>query len=107
MGLDSHARNVWLKAYKANNSSLSIVCRLSTDPLRADSRNHTIPHLDFLSVGEWCFAVECAWGSNWNGLPFDSMGTRLELARQLLEVNSPHRCPQFRVNALLGTCVHA
>jgi hypothetical protein len=59
---------------------------LSTDPLRADSRNHTIPHVRILVAGEWVFIVQAAWSPYWDLPPFDTLQTRLEMARQVLEV---------------------
>jgi hypothetical protein len=59
---------------------------LSSYPLRADSRNHTIPVLRFICGVRVEFAVQACWGEHWTWPPFDSVQSRFEMARQLLEV---------------------
>jgi hypothetical protein len=59
---------------------------LSTGPLRVDPRNHTIPHVRILTSGDWVFIVQATWSPYWDDPPFDTLQTRLEMARQLLEV---------------------
>ena len=75
-----------MKAVPRSSTELSIVQYLSTDPLRADPRNHTIPVVEFLMAGEWVFIIQASWSPHWDTPPFDKLQTRLEMARQLLEV---------------------
>jgi hypothetical protein len=37
-------------------------------------------------AGEWVFIVQAAWSPLWDFPPFDTLQTRLEMARQVLEV---------------------
>ena len=86
LALDRLYRNVYMKVVPRSSTELSIVQFLSTDPLRADPRNHTIPVVEFLMAGEWVFIIQASWSPHWAYPPFDKLQTLLEMARQLLEV---------------------
>ena len=85
--LDRQSRYVYIKAVPLESSEWQIIQALSTDPLRADVRNHTIPNVRIIPAGEWVFIVQAFWYSHWNLPPFDTVKSRLEMARQVLEVS--------------------
>jgi hypothetical protein len=83
--LDTRGRRVILKAVRASSNELKIVRLLSTNPLRAEPRNHTIPVLEILEEGDWAIIVTPEWGFNhWE--PCGSIKEYLEFSRQLFEV---------------------
>jgi len=49
----SSTRYVYIKAVPLSSSEWQIIQFLSTDPLRADIRNHTIPNVSMIPAGEW------------------------------------------------------
>ena len=85
--LDRQRRYVYIKAVPLSSSEWQIIQFLSTDPLRADIRNHTIPNVSIIPAGEWVFFVQAFWYDNWDLPPFDTVNSRLEMSRQLLEVS--------------------
>lgn len=69
---------------------------LSTEPLRSDARNHTIPLLEILEEGEWAFIVTPEWGFlHWE--PCASVEEYVEFSIQMFEV----KCIHFLVTGLL------
>ncbi|KAJ7244066.1 kinase-like domain-containing protein [Mycena rebaudengoi] len=85
LALDPYFRHVIIKVVPAGSEELQIMKELSSYPLRADSRNHTIPVLRFICGVRVEFAVQACWGEHWTWPPFDSVQSRFEMARQLLE----------------------
>lgn len=83
---DQYGRNVYIKAIPSTSTELETILHLSTEPLRADPRNHTIPHVKSITAGEWTLVVQAYWSLHWDYPPFDSVGVRLEMGRQVLEV---------------------
>ncbi|KAF8522975.1 kinase-like domain-containing protein [Gautieria morchelliformis] len=82
--LDSRGRRVILKAVPASSMELKVIQLLSSEPLRADPRNHTIPLLEVLDAREWSIIVTPEWGfSHWERCA--SVEEYLEYARQLFE----------------------
>jgi hypothetical protein len=63
--------------------------KLSSNALHADSRNHTIPVLQFICEVRVEFTVQACWGEHWTWPPFDCAQSRFEMARQLLKVPFP------------------
>lgn len=72
----------------AEDTELQILKALSSEPLRSDPRNHTIPVLQFIPGNGFEFAVQACWYEQWQWPPFDCAASRFEMARQLLEVRS-------------------
>lgn len=72
----------------AEDTELQILKALSSEPLRSDPRNHTIPVLQFIPGNGFEFAVQACWYEQWQWPPFDCATSRFEMARQLLEVCS-------------------
>jgi len=85
LAADSCCRNVFLEVVPTESPTFRILHLLSTNPLRADPRNHTIPCVKFIPAGHWTFISQACWGDTWSWPFFDSMNTRLEMARQLIE----------------------
>jgi hypothetical protein len=84
--LDARGRRVMLKAVRSSSTELIIARLLSTDPLRTDPRNHTIPVLEILDAGEWAIIVTPEWGSDhWEACA--SVKEYIEFSRQLFEVS--------------------
>ncbi|KAF8510690.1 kinase-like domain-containing protein [Gautieria morchelliformis] len=82
--LDSRGRRVILKAVPTSSMELKVIQLLSSAPLRADPRNHTIPLLEVLDAREWSIIVTPEWGTaNLNQCA--SIEEYLEYARQLFE----------------------
>ncbi|KAF8532686.1 kinase-like domain-containing protein [Gautieria morchelliformis] len=63
---------------------LKVIQLLSSAPLRADPRNHTIPLLEVLDAREWSIIVTPEWGTS-NLERCATIEEYLEYARQLLE----------------------
>ncbi|KAK7046964.1 kinase-like domain-containing protein [Favolaschia claudopus] len=85
LALDRYLRHVMIKAIPTGSKELQIIRELSSHPLRADARNHTIPVLHFISGVSMDFVVQAWWGEHWAWPPFDCAPSRFEMARQLLE----------------------
>jgi hypothetical protein len=113
LAADRFHRNVFLEVVPLGSPTYRILHILSTDPLRADPRNHTIPHVKFIPAGErWIFISQAWWGMSWDIPTFDSMNSRLEVARQLIEVSfsfTVTRVYQYAsFNKIgIGCCLHA
>jgi len=61
--VDKNGRYVFVKAFpEARCPELEALRFLSSEPLRSDPANHTIPVLEFLSLPEITFAVMPGWG---------------------------------------------
>lgn len=83
--LDARGRGVILKAMRPTTSEYAVLKRLSTNPLRADRRNHTIPVLEIMELGEWAITVTPEWGfGHW--FPCVTAAEYVEFARQMFEV---------------------
>jgi hypothetical protein len=88
LAADRFYRNVFLEVVPLDSPTYRILHMLSTNPLRADPRNHTVPCVGFIPAGErWIFISQAFWGMSWDSPKFDSMDSRLEMARQLIEVS--------------------
>jgi hypothetical protein len=101
LAADHFYRNVFLEIVPLDSPTYRVLHLLSTDPLRADPRNHTIPNVKFIPAGDrWVFISQAWWGMSWDIPTFDSMHSRLEVARQLIEVSF-----SFTVNKLYPLAV--
>jgi hypothetical protein len=108
LALDRYFRHVIIKVIPAESKELQIIKELSSTPLRADSRNHTIPVLQFICGGRVEFAVQACWGEHWMWPPFDCVQSRFEMARQLLEVRFSASLKQHRIETIdIGPSIHA
>jgi len=85
LAADCSYRNVFLEVVLTESPTIRILHMLSRNPLQADPRNHTIPCVKFIPAGRWTFTSQACWGDTWNWPFFDSMNTRFEMARQLIE----------------------
>ncbi|KAJ7808020.1 kinase-like domain-containing protein [Mycena olivaceomarginata] len=85
VGVDARGRNIFIKAVRASSEEWRIIKYLSTGANRRNSWNRTIPQVSFIPANEWIFIVQAYWGSLWDCPPWDSIPTRLILARQLIE----------------------
>ncbi|KAJ7291710.1 WD40-repeat-containing domain protein [Mycena rebaudengoi] len=85
LALDQYLRHVIVKVIMAGSIELQILKHLSSDPLRSDPRNHTIPVLQFIPCNGFEFSVQACWYEHWQSPPFDCARSRFEMARQLLE----------------------
>ncbi|KAJ7434816.1 kinase-like domain-containing protein [Mycena galericulata] len=83
IGLDNLGRNVFIKAVRASSTEWSIIKALSTSP--RNSWNRTIPCVSIIHAKKWVFIVQAAWGTMWDHPQWDSVSTRLRMARQLIE----------------------
>ncbi len=83
--LDCQCHYIYIKVVPLSSSEWQIIQFLSTDPLRADIRNHTILNMSIIPAGEWVFFVQAFWYDNWVLPPFDTVNSRLKMSRQLLE----------------------
>jgi hypothetical protein len=70
---------------------LKVIQLLSSERLRADPRNHTIPLLEVLDAREWSIIVTPEWGVG-NLDRCASIEEYLEYARQLFEVSKLQTC---------------
>jgi hypothetical protein len=86
--LDFQRRNIHIKVVPHDDPEIPILRYLSTGLLRADPRNHTIPHVKLLLAGDWTFILRPHWGMAWQHTPFENRLTRLEVARQLIEASN-------------------
>ncbi|KAJ7488506.1 kinase-like domain-containing protein [Mycena galericulata] len=85
VGLDRRGRNIFIKAVRASSEEWRIIKYLSTRTNRQNSWNRTIPQVSFIPAKEWIFIVQAYWGSLWDCPPWDSIPTRLIMAKQLIE----------------------
>jgi len=85
LALDRHFRNVFVEVMPIDSAQCQILQLLSSNPLRADAHNHTIPHVKFIPAGNWMFVSQACWGDTWNWPCFDTIRSRLEMARQVIE----------------------
>ncbi|KAJ7748354.1 hypothetical protein B0H16DRAFT_1849167 [Mycena metata] len=83
LALDRHLRDVIIKVVM-KDVELVVLKRLSSEPLRSDPRNHTIPVLDFVPWDGFHFSVQARWYDYVCQPSPDSARSRLEIARQLL-----------------------
>jgi len=99
LAVDRYNRNVHIKVVPSSSAELRIVKHLSSNALRADPRNHTIPTICILPAGEWTFIVQPWWGTAWSPLTCNSALDRLMMALQLIEglaFYAQHRCCPWR-----------
>jgi hypothetical protein len=88
LAADRFYRNVCLEVVLLDSPTYRILHMLSTNPLRADLRNHTIPNVKFIPAGErWMLISQAWWGMSWDTPHFDSMDSRFKMAKQLIEVS--------------------
>ncbi|KAJ7093684.1 kinase-like domain-containing protein [Mycena epipterygia] len=82
IGLDDRGRNVFIKAVKASLDEWRTIQYLSTTK---HPWNRTVPRVSLITADKWVFIVQAYWGSLWDRPPWDSVSTRLRMARQLIE----------------------
>ncbi|KAF8510905.1 kinase-like domain-containing protein [Gautieria morchelliformis] len=58
---DRQQRFVVLKIVSSSGGELSIIQRLASPAARRDATNHTIPVLEYIRAGDWCFIVMPSW----------------------------------------------
>ncbi|KAF8196775.1 hypothetical protein K438DRAFT_1825530 [Mycena galopus ATCC 62051] len=85
LALDQYLCHVIVKVIPAEDIELEILKNLSSDHLRSDPRNHTIPVLQSIPGNGFEFSVQACWYEHWQWPPFDCAASRFEMARQLLE----------------------
>ncbi|KAJ7639223.1 kinase-like domain-containing protein [Roridomyces roridus] len=85
-GIDRYQRQVVFKAVPNDDIELKVLGLLCSDPLRADTRNRTIPVLEFVETRhDFVIVVMPSWGFSWYCPGCGSMATRIELALKLVE----------------------
>ena len=65
LGLDRHGHNVHIKVVRSTSEELVVTEYLNSPALRSDKRNHTIPMISMILVGDWMLVVQAWWGSSW------------------------------------------
>jgi hypothetical protein len=84
--VDNRGRNVFVKAVDASSDEWRIIQYLSTKSACLDPWNQTIPRVFLIHTDKWVFIIQAYWGSLWAYPPWDSVATRLKMARQLVLV---------------------
>ncbi|KAJ7669385.1 kinase-like domain-containing protein [Mycena polygramma] len=69
LALETHKREVMIKAVAPRSPEAQILKRLASSPLRNDPQNHTIPVMDILHCDRATFLVHARWGSWWSKSP--------------------------------------
>jgi hypothetical protein len=87
--MDRHDRDIYFKLippYHRNSKEVEIWRHLSSDTQRKDTRNHTLPLLDVLEVGEWFLLVTPSWACDAEDSHRTHIGELLDMGLQLFEV---------------------